>query len=209
MKIYELLFSHFGPQHWWPADNAFEVSIGAILTQNTNWGNVTKAIKNIKEHGWLSPSALLEIPLSDLAHTIKPCGYYNIKAGRVKNFVSFLFKEYKGDLNKMKEEETDIIRRKLLSVKGIGPETADSIILYALEKPIFVVDAYTRRIFYRHLLCREEANYEELQRLFMDNLNKDTKLFNEYHALLVRLGKERCRPKPICKECPLEGINIE
>jgi endonuclease-3 related protein len=204
--IYEKLSSHFGPQHWWPGETPFEVSIGAILTQNTNWGNVEKAIGNLKKEGRLSPLKLHEMPVNKLASLIRPAGYFNIKAKRLKNFLDFVFRDYEGSLAKMNKEDLGIIREKLLDVNGIGPETADSIMLYALEKPIFVIDAYTRRVLSRHNILEHDASYDEFQKLFHSWLEKDVRLFNEYHALFVRVGKEYCRTKSICTGCPLGGL---
>jgi len=204
--IYQKLYSRFGPQHWWPADSPFEVMVGAILTQNTNWRNTERAINNLKEHKLLAPDKLYRLTPKRLASLIVPAGYYNIKAKRLKEFLKFFIKRYQADLEKMRSEDMRNLRYQLLSINGIGPETADSILLYALGKPIFVIDAYTKRIVSRHSLIREDAGYEETQVLFMKNLKADVKLFNEYHALLVRLGKEICIKKnPRCEICPLKN----
>ena len=204
LKIYNTLLEHFGPQDWWPADTPFEVIIGAILTQNTSWKNVEKAMGMLKASGHFSPKGLYEMPLEKLATLLKPSGYFNIKARRLKNFLSFLFKEYQGDIDLLLKEDGEVLRSKLLSVTGIGPETADSILLYAKEYPVFVVDAYTKRILSRHGIISESATYAEVQDLFMNSLPHDPKLYNEYHALLVRVGKELCRRTPLCGSCPLE-----
>ena len=201
-----MLFDAFGPQRWWPGETPFEVAVGAILTQNTNWGNVEKAIANLKKAGKLKPYALHEISHTKLASLIRPAGYFNIKAKRLKNFIFFLVNEYDGSMSKMKKENTDTIRKKLLSVNGIGPETADSIILYALEKPVFVIDAYTKRVLSRHNIMEHDSSYEKYQELFHSRLKKEVRLFNEYHALFVRLAKENCKAKPVCTGCPLESI---
>jgi endonuclease-3 related protein len=178
--------------------------VGAILTQNTNWANVEKAINNLKKNKLLSEYALYRLSHRRLASLIRPAGYYNIKAKRLKEFIAFLFKDYQGNLKKISQADTLVLRRQLLSVNGIGPETADSILLYSLNKPVFVIDAYTRRILSRHSLLKEGSSYEEAQDLFMQNLENDVKLFNEYHALLVKLGKEFClKNKPKCEMCPL------
>jgi len=206
-EIYKRLLSRLGPQGWWPGRTQYEVIVGAVLTQNTNWTNVQKAINNLKKHRLLSPKRLKEIPLRKLASLIRPVGYFNIKAKRLKNFINFLFREYKGSVRKMFKEDSLSLRVKLLNVKGIGLETADSILLYAGEKPIFVVDAYTKRILYRHNLIDKRSDYSEIQNFFMDNLQQDTKLFNEFHALIVRLGKEICRVKPLCEMCPLNDLS--
>jgi len=205
-KIYNDLYQAFGPRNWWPAESAFEVMIGAILTQNTSWNNVEKAIRNLKKKGVLSPEGIRNLSKLKLAYLIKPAGYYRVKTGRLKAFVNFLFEEYKGNINRMKLESVETLREKLLKIHGIGPETADSILLYALEKPIFVVDAYTRRILSRHKLISAKASYNEIQGLFMNNLPKDEKLFNEYHALFVHLGKTLCKKIPKCDICPIKGI---
>ncbi|WP_022852859.1 endonuclease III domain-containing protein [Thermodesulfatator atlanticus] len=208
VEIYERLFRHFGPQHWWPGESPFEVCVGAILTQNTNWQNVERAIKNLKDHELLSPHALYDAPPEVVANLIKPAGYFRVKTKRLKNFIKMLVEEFEGDLDLLFELGVQAAREKLLSVSGIGPETADSILLYAGNLPIFVIDAYTRRILLRHGLATEEMDYHELQKLFMDNLPEDVSLFNEYHALLVATGKNYCRPKkPICSKCPLEGVS--
>lgn len=201
--IYNRLFASFGPQHWWPGKTKFEVMVGAILTQNTNWSNVERAIANLRKHNLLSPGKLKQIPANRLATLIKPAGYFNIKAKRLKNFIDFFIKEYNGDIRKMSRQDTSTLRNKLLAVNGIGHETADSILLYALEKPVFVVDAYTKRMLIRHYLASSDYDYYALQRLFMNNLKPNTKMFNEYHALIVRLSKEMCKTKPQCGICPL------
>ncbi|HTZ11882.1 MAG TPA: endonuclease III domain-containing protein [Candidatus Margulisiibacteriota bacterium] len=205
-SIYKKLYSTFGPQHWWPAESPFEVMVGAILTQNTSWQNVEKALGNLKKHGLLKPDKLLSLPERKLALLLVPAGYYNIKAKRLRNFLKFLSRDYRSNINRMASRDLPFLRRQLLSVNGIGQETADSILLYALDKPVFVVDAYTKRILSRHGLIKEEAAYEEAQDFFMKRLKRDTRLFNEYHALLVRLGKEFCsKKKPRCSACPLHG----
>ena len=205
-EIYQRLYKAFGPQHWWPGRTPFEVIMGAILTQNTAWVNVQKAIKNLKQNNLLSPKALKRVSRSQLARLIRPTGYYNQKAKKVKNFVQFLFDNYQGSLKRMFSEDFLILRSQLLKINGIGLETADSILLYAGNKPIFVVDAYTRRISSRHNLIKPTATYSEIQNYFMDNLENEVRLFNEYHALLVRLGKEICKTKPDCPVCPLRDF---
>lgn len=205
-NIYDRLFAAFGPQHWWPGESAFEVAVGAILTQNTNWGNVEKAIGNLKKDGLLEARDLYVMPAGQLAEFIRPAGYFNIKAERLKNFVEFLVGHYGGSMKKMKAEAESTIRRKLLSVNGIGPETADSIILYALDKPVFVVDAYTKRVLSRHNIMEEGSSYGDFQGLFHSSLKRDKVMYNEYHALFVRLAKEHCRTKPLCGGCPIEGM---
>jgi len=203
--LYDKLWQAFGPQGWWPGETPFEVALGAILTQNTNWNNVARVMERLKEEGRLSAAALAALPEAELAGLFRPAGYYNLKAGRVKNFLALLQERYQGSLEAMAGEELEGLRERLLEVKGIGPETADSILLYALNKPTFVVDAYTFRILSRHDLLPETCAYEELRRLFMDHLAADVGLYQEYHALLVRLGKEWCRPQPRCESCVLQG----
>lgn len=205
-EIYSKLYKAFGPQHWWPGETPFEVAVGAVLTQNTNWGNVEKAIHNLKKEGKLNASAIHKITSERLASLIKPAGYFNVKAKRLKHFVSFLVKDYGGSMSRMKDSELPSIREDLLLVNGIGPETADSIILYALQRPVFVIDAYTKRVLSRHNIMDHDATYDSFQKLFHSHLKKDVRLYNEYHALFVRLAKEYCRTKPACSGCPLEGI---
>jgi endonuclease-3 related protein len=206
MMVYYRLYKAYGPRHWWPGETSFEVMVGAILTQNTSWRNVEKAIQKLKMNGVLNPEGVHHLKKSQLAPLIRSSGYYRIKADRLKSFVDFLFEEYGGDLKRMKRERLTELREKLLGIKGIGPETADSILLYGLKKPIFVVDAYTKRILSRHGIISEKASYEEVQKLFMDHLPCDEKLFNEYHALFVHLGKNVCKKIPKCDICPLEGF---
>lgn len=203
LEMFDLLLAHFGPQNWWPAKTELEVMIGAILTQNTNWTNVEKAISNLKNKGLISLDRLVSIPIGDLAKVIRPAGYYNIKAKRLKNLINFIFDQYDGDLADLLQEETDRLREGLLSVNGVGPETADSIILYAANRPLFVVDTYTHRILNRHGMAGEETSYHELQEIFMDHLPEDAPFFNEFHALLVQTGKNYCRKAPLCSDCPL------
>jgi endonuclease-3 related protein len=205
-EIYQLLFERFGPQHWWPGETQFEIITGAILTQNTNWANVEKAIANLKSAGCLTPEKLYHLDLSQLAELIRPAGYYNIKARRLKNFINRLFDNYAGNLTNLASVDTDKLRAELLAIKGIGHETADSILLYAFNRAVFVVDAYTARVAFRHGLIEPDSDYEQLRELFQSHLPSDTKLFNEYHALLVRVGKEFCKPKARCPGCPLEKL---
>jgi endonuclease-3 related protein len=209
-ELYKRLHEHFGPQDWWPGESPFEVMVGAILTQNTNWKNVEKAICNLKEAELLSLSAMSALPQSTLAEYIRPAGYYNIKAGRLSNFFALINEQWDGDLEFFLAQPANVLREQLLSVKGIGPETADSMTLYGAEQPVFVVDTYTHRILSRHNLVDEASDYYEIQELFMDNLIEDTQLFNEYHALIVQVGKEFCKKsKPACDLCPLSGFNQE
>ncbi|GAB4487168.1 MAG: endonuclease III domain-containing protein [Thermodesulfovibrionales bacterium] len=204
--IYDRLYTAFGPQSWWPGETPFEVAVGAILTQNTNWSNVEKTIRNLKSARALSCRRLHEMPVRRLASLIRPAGYFNVKAHRLKNFVDVLVSRYGGSMKRMAKTDPAKIRDELLAVNGIGPETADSIILYALGRPVFVIDAYTKRIFSRHKLLNPEAAYDAYQELFHENLERDVSLYNEYHALLVRLAKVHCRTKPLCAGCPLEGV---
>ena len=206
MEIYRLLYERYGCRHWWPGHSRFEIVVGAILTQNTNWGNVEKAIKNLKAAKSLTAKKLYEMDKYLLAEMVHPAGYYNIKAARLKNFLEWLFKEHDGDLNKLGSTDPETLRRELLQIKGVGPETADSIVLYAFDKPVFVVDAYTCRIMGRHGLIEDGADYERVRDFFQSYLDRSVELFNEYHALLVCLGKEYCRPKAKCDGCPLEKL---
>jgi endonuclease-3 related protein len=209
MEIYDRLFSAFGPQNWWPAETALEMMVGAVLTQNTNWNNVEKAIQNLKENGLLSIKTLQDMPESLLAEYIRAAGYYNIKAKRLKNLITSIKDNHNGAIKRLFSINTSDMREALLSVKGVGMETADSIILYGAGRPLFVVDTYTHRIFTRHGLAPEEAGYDDLQAFFMDNLPHDVELFKEFHALIVKTGKNFCRKKPLCSGCPLENFNKE
>jgi len=201
--IYRKLFSFYGPREWWPGDSPFEVAVGAILTQNTNWSNVEKAIANLKRQGALCAHALHGMPNHELAQMIRPAGYYNIKTKRLKAFLEYLMTGYGGDMELMANIDTDRLRGDLLAVNGIGQETADSILLYALERPVFVIDAYTKRVMSRHGLMDAEASYEEYQSFFHRNMDYRTEVFNEYHALIVSVGKDFCKPTPKCEGCPL------
>jgi endonuclease-3 related protein len=203
MDMFQLLLDRFGPQEWWPGETELEMMIGAIFTQNTNWKNVEKVLKHLKDRHLLSLKGIRSLSTHELAERIRPVGYYNVKAKRLKNLIEFIVDRYDGDLDGLLMEETGVLREGLLSVKGIGPETADSILLYAAGRPIFVIDTYTHRILSRHSMIDDQASYDELQALFMDHLPDDPDLFNEFHALIVRTGKEYCRKKPLCNECPL------
>lgn len=204
--LYERLYGRYGPQHWWPADEPFEVIIGAILTQSTAWTNVEKAIANLKREGAMAPAALRAMPIEKLARLIRPSGYYNVKARKVKAFVDHLGEQHNDSLESLFAASIPELRAELLSIYGIGPETADSIILYAARKPIFVIDAYTHRITDRLGLNPDYGNYAALQAFFMAHLPVDERLFNEYHALLVRHGKEVCRKSPRCRDCCLRDL---
>ncbi len=205
-EVYRLLLNRYGPQHWWPADDPFEVIVGAILTQSAAWGNVEKAILNLKQAGALTPVSLRKLPLNELAGLVYPAGYYNAKALKIKSFVEHLWDAHQDSLEKLFSLDVPSLRRELLSIHGIGPETADSIILYAARKPVFVIDAYTRRILSRLGLSPPRNDYSAFQELFMENLPTEEKLFNEYHALLVRHGKEVCKKVPLCDRCCLGSI---
>ncbi len=206
-EIYDLLFARFGPQHWWPGDGPFETIVGAILTQNTSWANVTRAIDNLKNADALDPAVLHEMPPESLAALIRPAGYFNVKARRLKCFLDWLFDQYGGEVETLTQIDTVRLREELLSINGVGRETADSILLYAFGRPVFVVDAYTARIAVRHgLIDREFCDYESLRELFESNLPEDVQLFNEYHALLVCTGKDYCKPRARCPGCPLEHL---
>lgn len=203
-EVYRLLYSHYGPQHWWPGDGPFEIMVGAVLTQSVNWGNVERAIANLKQAQALSPSALRTLPLSELSLLIRPVGFHRVKALKLRALGEFL-KEFDDDTAQLFALDTMELRARLLAVYGIGEETADSIALYAAGKPLFVIDAYTRRILER-LADLSALSYHSLQRLFMEHLPPEPALFNEYHALLVRHGKETCRQKPRCPLCPLNQV---
>ncbi len=204
--IYRRLSAAYGPQRWWPAESPFEVMVGAVLTQSAAWTNVEKAIRNLKEAQALSPGSIRNMSFSELAELIKPSGYYNVKARKLKSLVYWFHENYSDDIQKMSETETQKLRQELLAVYGIGPETADSILLYALGKPVFVIDSYTRRIFGRIGLLIDEDSYSDCQRLFTANLTTDVAVFNEYHALIVKLAKEACNKKPGCRACCLGDI---
>ena len=206
-ELYNELYSFYGPQHWWPGDTQIEIAVGAILTQNTAWSNVEKAICNLKKHNMLNAELIYELPVDRLAALIRSSGYYNIKAKRIKAFIEFLFGKYDGSMMSMKEQQTEMLRMELLAINGIGQETADSILLYALNKPVFVVDAYTKRILSRHGIMDLNDPYKEYQKRFHHDLATDVTVFNEYHALLVRVGKEYCGARPLCKGCPLAIVN--
>jgi endonuclease-3 related protein len=205
LTIYDRLDGHFGNLRWWPADSPFEVIVGAILTQNTAWRNVTYAIAKLKEADILHPQGIYEIPLDTLAALIRSSGYYHVKARRLAAFVRFIHDEYKGRLDSMFAQDHRLLRTKLLQIQGIGNETADSILLYAGEKPVFVIDAYTRRILELHGILAGKESYADIQALFMDHLPVSVPLYNQYHALLVNTGKMYCRKDGHCEACPLKA----
>ncbi len=207
IEIYHRLYAAYGPQHWWPGETPFEVIIGAILTQQVSWTSVERAITALKQERLMSPDAIARAPQEHIAAFIRPTIYYNEKAKKLKAVVEFLQTRYGGDLTALFALPTARLRAELLAVHGIGEETADSIVLYAAGKPSFVVDAYTRRILTRLELITGNEPYRRIQKLFMDNLPPDVELYNEYHALLVRHGKERCLKRtPRCDACPLHGL---
>jgi endonuclease-3 related protein len=206
-RYYDALFAAHGPQHWWPGRTRFEIIVGAILTQNTSWRNVEIAIGNLRPAGLLTPRAIEDVAFARLARLIRSSGYFRQKAKKLKCFVRFLGSEYGGSLSKMFRTPTAVLRDKLLAVHGIGPETADSILLYAGKHPVFVVDAYARRMLERHQLATAKQGYEEIRRIFEHSLLGDAPLYNEFHALIVRTGKEYCRTRnPRCSECALHSF---
>ncbi len=204
--IHDHLYAAFGPQHWWPAETPFEVAVGAVLTQNTAWRNVERTIAALKARDWLTPQALAQVETERLAQAIRPTGYFNVKAHRLQALCNFLLESTGGQLEALAREATASLRARLLAVPGIGQETADSILLYALGHPIFVVDAYTRRIFERLALIEPGRSYSAIQTAFETALPRDRALFNEYHALIVALGKDYCRPRPRCGQCPIRSF---
>jgi len=206
LRIFDLLLERNGPLHWWPAETPFEVCVGAILTQNTSWRNVEKAIVNLKREGLLTAEALRDLPGERLAALIRPAGFFNVKSVRLKAFITWLYDRYGGSLERMFGCDWRELRADMLKVKGIGRETCDSILLYAGHKPTFVVDAYTGRLCAHLGLIRENAGYEEVRSLFMENLPGDAGLFNDYHALIVQHGKDHCRRKPRCGGCVLHFL---
>ncbi len=207
LRAYERLYSYYGSQNWWPGETSFEVLVGAILTQNTNWLNVEKALANLENAGKLSFYSLSAMSVGELAEYIRPAGYYSVKAKRLKNLIQMIEDKYEGELSFFIEDNLEDSRENLLQVKGVGPETADAILLYAAKKPVFVVDTYTHRVFSRHNMVEEDTNYQSLQQEFLDNLPDDVVLFNEFHALIVAVAKEFCKKtNPLCIKCPLQGV---
>ncbi len=202
-QLYDQLLAAFGPQDWWPGDSPLEVMVGAVLVQNTAWKNVTRAIDNLREEGLLSAEGLNELAQPELEELIRPAGYFRLKARRLRSLIDFLFAEYDGSLEAMFATEMSTLRQQLLGVNGVGPETADSILLYAGEMPTFVVDTYTHRVLARHGWIEYEADYHQIKEHFELNLQCDVPLYNEFHALLVRVGHHYCRKTPKCEECPL------
>lgn len=209
LEMYGRMRTHFGHLGWWPGDTPFEVAVGAILTQNTAWKNVEKAISNLKSAGALKPGAMNNLSRRELASLIRPAGYFNVKAGRLSNFLEFLFDNYGGDMAVMKKARMPGLRKELLSVNGIGPETADSILLYALGKRTFVVDAYTRRILGRHGASDNNLRYDSIKKFFEGVLPRRVGLYKDFHAQIVYVGKDFCRTGPRCEKCPLSGWKVE
>ena len=203
MAVYDRMFSRYGPQGWWPGGPGFEMMVGAVLTQAASWANVESAIANLRSAGALTPRAIRAIPQDELARLVYPSGYYNAKARKLKALAEYIGERFADDLDAMAREDTDTLRKDLLQVHGIGEETADDILLYSVGKPSFVVDAYTRRLFWRLGLAPAMGSYSEYRAPFMENLPKDPQLFGEYHALIVRHGKEVCKKEPICEGCCL------
>lgn len=204
--VYRRLYRAFGKQHWWPAKTPFEVIVGAILTQGTAWSNVEKSVRALREKKALVPERLYSMKSNVLSKTIRSSGFFNVKTRRLRNFVSYLFDRWDGDLHRMFQTPAPFLRREFLTISGLGKETVDSILLYAGNKPTFVVDAYTRRIFSRHGVFREDEEYDDIQNYFLRSLPPKSRLFNEYHALLVEVGKKYCRPSPLCQKCPLDPL---
>jgi endonuclease-3 related protein len=207
LPYHDALFAAHGPQHWWPGRTPFEIIVGAILVQNTSWTNVAAAIENLRREKLLTPNAIEKIPTPRLQRLIRSSGYFRQKTKKLKAFTKFLRRNYQGSLSKMFATPTADLRQQLLSIHGIGPETADSILLYAANHPVFVVDAYTRRILERHNLATPKMGYEDVRQLFEHSLPRDAALYNEFHALIVHTGKHFCRPRePRCGECPLQSL---
>jgi endonuclease-3 related protein len=203
-QAYDALLKRFGKQLWWPADTRFEMMLGAILTQNTAWANVEKALSNLRQAEALKFDTLEGTSREQIAEWIRPAGYFNQKSGYIKTMTATIRNRFDGSLNKLFALDTPALRKELLSWKGVGPETADSILLYAGRRKVFVVDAYTRRVCSRHGWCEEKTSYDSAAKLFTDHLPEDAQLYNEYHALIVILCKEYCTPRPKCEGCPLQ-----
>lgn len=206
-EVYDRLLAAFGPQHWWPGDSPFEIMVGAVLVQNTAWRNVERAIENLRDAGVMSPEKLYAVPDEALADLVRPAGYYRVKARRLRNLLRLIVEQHDGSLETMFQQGLPTLREELLGVSGIGPETADAILLYAGSLPTFVVDTYTHRILARHGWIGYDADYHEIKDHFESSLPHDAALYNEYHALLVRLGKDYCRKSgPKCEACPLADL---
>ena len=203
LDVYHVLHDTWGPQHWWPGETPLEVSVGAILTQNTAWANAEKAIQTLRQADALNLHVLHHVAVDQLEDWIRSAGTFRVKAKRLRAFTTLVVEEFDGSLNKLLDEPKDVLRNLLLNVHGIGPETADCIVLYAAHQPQFVVDAYTRRFMARHGWLRGFESYDKVADMFVMQLPADVGLYNEYHALIVRLGKEYCRTNPVCESCPL------
>ena len=206
LSIYQTLLSHYGSSDWWPAKTPFEVVVGAILTQNTNWNNVEKAIANLRQADALTLAPILNLDREDLEQLIRPSGFFRQKAERLQLFCHYLQDHHRGSFENLFDQELDLVREELLRLKGVGPETADSILLYAGKLPSFVVDTYTTRLFGRLALLSGKEKYHEVRDLFMSGLPEDIQLYNEYHALIITHGKNFCRKKPACQNCPCADI---
>ena len=206
LDIYDRMLRRHGPQHWWPGDTPFEVMVGAILTQAASWSNVRKAISNLKDADALSPEAIRSMSTEELARLVYPSGYYNSKARKLKALAAYLGQRFDDDPNSMSREDPEELRQELLGVYGIGEETADDILLYAVGKPAFVIDAYTRRVFSRLGLAPDQGSYGNYRSLFTETLVHDREIFAEYHALIVRHGREVCRKRPLCEACCLREV---
>jgi endonuclease III related protein len=206
-QAYDQLLATFGPQNWWPGESPFEIMVGAVLVQNTAWRNVERAIANLRDAGLMEPHALYAVPAAELAELIRPAGYYQVKARRLRNLLQLVVEQYDGALDAMFSTDVGTLREQLLSINGIGPETADAILLYSGGLPSFVVDTYTHRVLARHGWIDYDVQYHEIKDLFESALPADAPLYNEYHALLVRVGKEFCRRSEArCVECPLADL---
>lgn len=209
MEAYQLLYNKFGPQGWWPGETPFEVMVGAVLVQNTNWKNAKKAVENLRENELLHYERLSLLSDVEIAAHIRPSGYYNLKAKRLKNLLNMIKDQYAGDFEDFLVADIYSARENLLGVKGVGPETADSILLYCCGYPVFVIDAYTHRVFSRHNMVDEESDYYTMQEAFTYNLPQERLLFNEFHALIVKVAATYCKKtKPLCEQCPLQGLNL-
>jgi endonuclease-3 related protein len=206
-EAFERMLLAFGPQHWWPGESPFEIMVGAVLVQNTAWRNVERAIANLRDADVMNPRALYDLPPVELAELIRPAGYYQVKTKRLRNLLTFVMEEYDGSLEAMFGTSLPTLRERLLAIHGIGPETADAILLYAGGLPTFVVDTYAHRVLARHGWIGYDATYDEIKDYFESELPQDAALYNEYHALLVRVGKENCkRSVPLCESCPLAEL---